>query len=283
MKRKYILTGGKLKSLLILILAIVLLAGCGKEPVETGDTTGSDVVAEEGENTTESTEPDKPEGSEEENILDDELIKNIEEEGKKELEMLKEPQKGEEIAVMTTNMGVMKFRLFGDKAPKAVENFKTHAKDGYYNGIIFHRVIDGFMIQGGDPQGEGYGGESIYGKPFEDEFDLFYRNIGGALSMANAGPNTNGSQFFVVQRTKMPKDLIDQMKSLGAEGGFPDNVIKAYEELGGQPHLDYKHTVFGYCFEGQDVVDKIAKVEKDKNDKPLEPVTIEKLEIVKYE
>lgn len=275
MKIRYILTGGNMKKLLVLLLAVVLLAGCGEKPVETEETSDTGIMVEDTETTTEETE--------EQNTLAEEQIKDLQEEEKKELEMLKMPEKGEEIAVMTTNLGVMKFRLFEDKAPKAVENFKTHAKNGYYNGIIFHRVIDGFMIQGGDPLGEGYGGESIYGEPFEDEFDMFYRNVGGALSMANAGPNTNGSQFFIVQRTEMPENLIDQMKAFGLEGGYPENVIDAYAKLGGQPHLDFKHTVFGYCFEGQDVVDKIAKVEKDEKDKPLEPVTIEKLEIVKYE
>ena len=107
------------------------------------------------------------------------------------------PKEGEEIAVMTTNMGQIKIRFFPEVAPKAVENFKTHSKDGYYNGVIFHRVIEDFMIQSGDPNGNGTGGESIWGGSFEDEFSDKLFNITGSLSMANAGPNTNGSQFFI--------------------------------------------------------------------------------------
>ena len=101
-------------------------------------------------------------------------------------------------AKIKTNMGDMEFVLFPEIAPKAVENFTTHAKNGYYNGLIFHRIIKDFMIQGGDPTGTGCGGESVFGKNFEDEFSLDARNYYGALSMANAGPNTNGSQFFIV-------------------------------------------------------------------------------------
>lgn len=198
------------------------------------------------------------------------------------LEQLELPEKGEEIVVMETNYGIIKMRLFPDVAPKAVENFKTHVENGYYDGLTFHRVIDGFMIQGGDPLGTGVGGESIWGQPFEDEFHINYHNFRGALSMANAGPNTNGSQFFIVQRDTVEESLIDQMAQIGEEGGFPEAVVKAYGELGGTPHLDYRHTVFGQVFEGMDVVDKIAAVKTDLNDKPIQPVIILKVEIAEY-
>nr|WP_093753109.1 peptidylprolyl isomerase [Tepidimicrobium xylanilyticum] len=183
---------------------------------------------------------------------------------------------------METNYGIIKMRLFPDVAPKAVENFKTHVENGYYDGLTFHRVIDGFMIQGGDPLGTGVGGESIWGQPFEDEFHINYHNFRGALSMANAGPNTNGSQFFIVQRDTVEESLIDQMAQIGEEGGFPEAVVKAYGELGGTPHLDYRHTVFGQVFEGMDVVDKIAAVKTDLNDKPIQPVIILKVKIAEY-
>lgn len=198
------------------------------------------------------------------------------------LEQLQAPEKGEEIAVITTSYGDIKIRLFPEVAPKAVENFKTHVKGGYYDGVTFHRVIPNFMIQGGDPEGTGMGGESIWGGPFEDEFDINYRNIRGSLSMANAGPNTNGSQFFIVQNSEVGGDIIGQMKELGEEKGYPELVVNAYKELGGAFWLDFKHTVFGQVIEGMDVVDKIAEVETDSNDKPLEPVIMEKVEIVKY-
>jgi peptidyl-prolyl cis-trans isomerase B (cyclophilin B) len=199
-----------------------------------------------------------------------------------ELEQLQSPAKGEEIAEIRTNHGTIKVRLFPEIAPKAVENFKTHAKDGYYDGVTFHRVISNFMIQGGDPEGTGRGGESIWGEAFEDEFHINYRNIRGALSMANAGPNTNGSQFFIVQGDEIEKDTIEQMKDLGEENGYPIAVIKAYEDLGGAFWLDFKHTVFGQVFEGMDVVDEIARVETDRSDKPLEPVIMEEVRIVEF-
>ncbi len=193
------------------------------------------------------------------------------------------PVKGDTVAVMHTNMGDIKIKLFGSYAPKTVENFTTHAKNGYYNGLIFHRVINDFMIQGGDPTGTGMGGESIWGHSFEDEFAPELHNIRGALCMANAGPNTNGSQFFIVQANTCPAQMLSQMKQIGAEGGFTDDVINDYETLGGTPWLDYRHSVFGYVYEGMDVVDDIARVKVGPNDKPMYDVTIDSLEIITVE
>lgn len=189
---------------------------------------------------------------------------------------LEKPAKGEKIAVMQTNMGDIKIRLFPEVAPKAVENFISHAENGYYDGLIFHRVINDFMIQGGDPTGTGRGGESIYGHSFEDEFDLSARNYRGALSMANAGPNTNGGQFFIVQAKSVDDGLISQMTEL-ADRGFPEEVTENYKKIGGTPWLDFKHTVFGQVFEGMDVVDNIAQVKVGPQDKPVNDVIIEKI------
>ena len=111
----------------------------------------------------------------------------------------------QDLVQMVTSMGNIEIKLFPKQAPKTVENFMKHAKDGYYDGLTFHRVINNFMIQGGDPSGDGTGGNSIWNKPFEDEFSNQLYNIRGALSMANAGPNTNGSQFFIVQNTGSPR------------------------------------------------------------------------------
>ena len=188
---------------------------------------------------------------------------------------LNAPVAGDKIATIKTNMGEIKIKLFPEFAPKAVENFTTHAKNGYYDGLIFHRVINDFMIQGGDPLGTGTGGQSIWGHSFEDEFTGELHNLRGALSMANAGPNTNGSQFFIVQAKEVPEDLLDQMRS-AREDLFPTECIEAYEELGGTPWLDFRHTVFGQVFEGMDVVDAIAKVPADYfSNKPKEDVIIE--------
>ncbi len=187
---------------------------------------------------------------------------------------------GDKTATIFTNMGVIKVRLFPKFAPKAVENFVTHAKEGYYDGLIFHRVIDGFMIQGGDPNGTGTGGESIWGEPFEDEFTPELHNIRGALSMANAGPCTNGSQFFIVQAKEVSEDMLEQLR-MADEKYFPTECINAYEQYGGTPWLDYHHTVFGQVFEGMDAVDAIAGVSADyftnkpKNDVIIEKITVE--------
>ena len=145
-------------------------------------------------------------------------------------------------ATIQTSKGVLDIELFDADAPKTVENFKKLAADGFYNGVIFHRVIPDFMIQGGDPTGTGTGGP---GYKFEDEFND-HKVERGALAMANAGPNTNGSQFFIVT----------------AEA---------------TPWLDGKHTVFGKVTRGMDVVDAIAAAERDGRDRPHDDITIDSI------
>ncbi len=154
-----------------------------------------------------------------------------------------------DVAVIKTNMGTIEIQLFSEVAPKAVENFEGLAKKGYYDGVTFHRVIDNFMIQGGDPTGTGRGGESIWGKPFEDEFSPDYTfDKPGILAMANAGPGTNGSQFFI---TLVPT-----------------------------PWLNNHHTIFGKVIKGMDVVQAIGKVEITKPyDKPVKDVVMEKVTV----
>lgn len=191
---------------------------------------------------------------------------------------LEKPISGDTVAIMHTTMGDIKIKLFKDETPKTFENFTTHAKNGYYNGLIFHRVIKDFMIQGGDPMGTGMGGESIWGRSFEDEFTPNLHNLRGALSMANAGPNTNGSQFFIVQADTCPQNMLSQMEDL--TDAYPPECAKAYAEMGGTPWLDFRHTVFGQVFEGMEVVDKIANTKVGMNDKPMFDVTIESIEII---
>ena len=197
------------------------------------------------------------------------------------MSQLEMPKIGEKIYVMKTNVGEISFRLFNEIAPKACENFITLAKKGYYNGIIFHRVIRDFMIQGGDPTGTGMGGESIWGEAFEDEFDINFRNYRGALSMANAGPNTNGSQFFIVQNSKISDDYINYLKNSDKKI-YPDEVVENYEKNGGAFWLDFKHTVFGQVFKGMEVVDEIANTYCS-NVKPLEDIVILSVEEVVFE
>ncbi|HET9322623.1 MAG TPA: peptidylprolyl isomerase [Gaiellaceae bacterium] len=147
-------------------------------------------------------------------------------------------------ATLHTSEGAIELELYPEDAPKTVENFLKLSRDGFYDGVVFHRVIPDFMIQGGDPTGTGTGGP---GYQFEDEFNR-HRVVRGALAMANAGPNTNGSQFFVVTAEETP-------------------------------WLDGKHTVFGRVTSGMDVVDRISEVERDANDRPRTPVTIERVEL----
>jgi len=192
------------------------------------------------------------------------------------------PAAGETVAIMHTSMGDISIRLFPEHCPLTVENFTTHAKNGYYNGIVFHRVIKDFMIQGGDPTATGCGGESIWGRNFKDEFTPDLHNIRGALSMANAGPGTNGSQFFIVQADSVHPSLLEQMKDARLAESFPAETVAAYEQVGGTPHLDFRHTVFGQVYAGMEVVDAIANVATNQNDKPLEDVTILGIDVVDY-
>lgn len=177
-------------------------------------------------------------------------------------------------AEIKTTLGTIKVQLFPEEAPKTVKNFVQLAQDGYYDGIIFHRVIPDFMIQGGDPTGTGTGGESIFGQPFADEFSDKLFNLNGALSMANAGPNTNGSQFFIVTNQHVPEDMFNQMQA----AHFPDDIIAAYKN-GGIPWLDHRHTVFGQVISGLDIAQKISQVKRDAQDKPLTDVKIERITI----
>ncbi len=215
------------------------------------------------------------------------------------------PEKGEEIAVITMESGkVFKLRFFPNEAPKAVYNFKKHAIDGYFDGLTFHRIIENFMIQGGDPQGDGYGGESVWGEAFADEFNSNLLNITGSVSMANSGANTNGSQFFINTGSPSSVDWDNYEQGFGiyqsdpetftANYGrwikmdiVPEEMKTLYDEKGGNPHLDgyYSttgegHTVFAQVFEGLDVVEELSKVSVDPNsNKPLEPVMIKTVKI----
>lgn len=203
------------------------------------------------------------------------------------------PQNGEEVAVLHTNMGDIYIRLFPQYAPKTVENFKGLINQKYYDGIIFHRVINDFMIQGGDPTGTGRGGESLWGGKFEDEFTANVFNFRGSLAMANAGPNTNGSQFFINQAK--PDEgatgamIKSQLQMYGYKTNVDDKVFENYAQKGGNFHLDgvlspngRGHTVFGQVYEGMDVVDAIANVQVGVGDKPVNTVKIETAEIIKY-
>ena len=218
------------------------------------------------------------------------------------------PEKGEEIAVITMESGeVIKLRFFPDQAPKAVYNFKLHAIQGYYDGLTFHRVVQNFMIQGGDPDGDGYGGESVWEKAFPDEFASNLINIDGAVSMANSGVNTNGSQFFIncTDGVKPNWENYDQGFELYQQDpdaftsrfgkwinmdSVPQEMKDLYNEHGGNPHLDgyyatngEGHTVFAQVFEGMEHVLALSQKEvQEDGQTPAEKIVIKSVEIVVY-
>ena len=164
-------------------------------------------------------------------------------------------------AIFDTSLGSFKAVLYPDYAPRAVENFVTLAQQGFFDGQLFHRVVQDFVIQSGDPTGTGGGGQSIWGVPFADEFSDRLHHYTGALSMANSGKNANQSQFFVVATPadSVPGALAAQME----EAGWRPEVINAYLQAGGAPYLDYLHTVFGQVIEGMEVVEKIGSTAAD--------------------
>lgn len=236
---------------------------------------------------------------------------------------LEMPEKGETIAILHTNMGDITWRFFPDQAPKTVTNFINLAQDGKYDNTIFHRVINDFMIQGGDYENaNGTGGTSSYGSAFEDEFCDKLLNLRGSVSMANSGADTNGSQFFINQTTAEAykskggwdsyvsqwsqasvqlknyasnASMFQQFVNAYGSACYDTNVVSKeiqnlYAENGGNPYLDgaYNavdrgHTVFAQVIDGMDVIDKIAAVETDSSNKPVEDVIIETVEITTYE
>lgn len=214
-----------------------------------------------------------------------EVVKSAETKEDKKVVQYAKPEKGDLIAhIKIKGYGEITVRFFPEQAPLAVENFVTHAKEGYYDGLTFHRIVEDFMIQGGDPDGNGTGGDSIWkneeGKyiPFEDEYSKYLIPMRGALCMANSGANTNGSQFFIVQNKEyMITDLMN-LRTMGLDR----DLVDYYKENGGACWLYQKHTVFGQVIEGLDVLDKVAGVETDSQAAPEKDVIIETIELDIY-
>jgi|GEM_PF-2586534 len=190
-----------------------------------------------------------------------------------------EPAEDEEIAIINTSKGDIALRFFEKQAPKAVENFKTLAKQGFYDGLLFHRIKNNFMIQTGDPEGTGAGGQSSFGEAFEDEFNPSLLNVRGAVAMANAGPNTNKSQFFINQNS-----FVDETSF---SAGLSEKIKDVYREHGGSPFLDGSysttagHTVFAQVIHGMEVVDAIAAAEVE-GEKPVEDILMNSITFIKY-
>lgn len=225
---------------MVVILCAALFSGCGKDVVYSGTTTKTQ--SEETQMTYEGKPTDK--------LLEIDDIEVKEDVTVEEDYATRDPEKGETVAILHTNYGDISMRFLDDVAPLATNNFVTLAKEGRYDKTIFHRVINNFMIQGGDYTNfNGTGGASAYGTEFPNEVSEYASNVRGAVAMANAGPDTNGSQFY-----------INQVDNFYLDGGY---------------------TVFGWVYEGMDVVDAIANVATSA-DKPLDDVIIEYVEVVEY-
>ncbi len=297
------------KIIFLFITSMLLFTSCGNSEVETAEETDQKQIEVTGDENSANDQDDVDNQSvefiEDEQFVEDEQLeeynRQLEEiatmfsEEVTDFPQLEEVKQGDTLAVISTNYGDIKVKLLPEVAPKTVENFITHANNGYYDNITFHRVIKDFMMQGGDPTGTGMGGESIWNEPFEDEVTKSVRHFNGALSMANAGPDTNGSQFFIIANEIPLDETMDEYKAAENEvifvmpttgeefylsDVFPDAVLEKYKEFGGTPQLDLNHTVFGQTIEGYENVVEITNVEVDESDKPVEDVYITGIEII---
>ena len=193
------------------------------------------------------------------------------------------PKEGEKVVSMKLKGydGEIKIKLFPEYAEKGVPSFLEHAEKGYYDGLTFHRVIKDFMIQGGDPKGDGTGGESIYEKGFDDGTDPHLIHAAGAVAYANSGSTaSSGSQFYIVTGQVYDKDQIKEIEDQGYD--FTDNEAEIYSSNGGTPWLDGGYTIFGQVFDGLDIVFDVQNVETDDSDKPKKDVTIEYVKVSEY-
>ena len=257
---------------IIVIVAILWIATGSEEDETTNTVTASDEESSEEEDELDEAEQFKLDLS---NLTSDEIIENAE-------AQMADPEEGETIAIFhIEDYGDITVKFFEDVAPNAVENFITHAEEGYYDGLTFHRVIEEFMIQGGDPEGDGSGGESIWGEDFAEELSTTVLPYKGALCMASQGTGTStlGSQFFIVQA-----NYTDTMESYLSYYGY-SNLLTSYQTYGGDLYdlaIYAQYTTFGQVIDGLDIVDEIAAVDTDDSDKPVEDVIISSIEITTY-
>ena len=287
------------KSILLMCLPILLLllSSCAS----TGTT--DNAAAESPETEVISETPDITPGQDDTPAATPKTV-DLSEYGEIPIPQLEPLTEGEEIALLHTTLGIIKLRFFPGNAPNAVQNFKTLAKSGYYNGVIFHLVLENQMIQSGDPEGTGLGGNSMWGQPFSPETSLGMFHIRGAVSMLRGPePVSQGSQFFIVVNKELSEEVKNELGSykdkqnevvLELEDGtpvpmayrYPVRIIDKYLEDGGIPGLDLQYTVFAQVFDGFDVIDKIASVETSEDEetmgKPLEDIVIEKITFEQY-
>lgn len=271
MKKKIIIV-----AVISIIIAIAVTFMLLNKKDDNKEETGTQTYTTQGNGQTQESTP-----SPETNSKKEEITMTYQEAAQKQMAM---PEIGETIAIFhVKGYGDITVKFFEDVAPKAVENFVTHAKEGYYDGVTFHRVINEFMIQGGDPKGNGTGGESIWGKGFEEELSEALVPYRGSLCMASTGLGnvSLGSQFFITQANPSAT-----MASMLRQYGYPEDLIESYMTYGGYLSLYLQYTIFGQVIDGMDIVDKIAAVEtsqdKATKDRPLTPVVIESIEITEY-
>lgn len=252
--------------LTVMLVLLFVLTGCGDEKVV--------------DNTSNKTAPKTSNTVQNSSKEDSKVSVDYADAATKQMAM---PETGETVAIFhIKNYGDVKVKFFEEEAPKAVENFITHAKEGYYNGVIFHRVINEFMIQGGDPEGTGMGGESIWGTDFEEELSSELVPYRGSLCMASRGLQNSpslGSQFFITQR-----NYSEQMVAYLQSYGYSAELIEQYKKYGGDIlSLYQQYTVFGQVYEGMEIVDRIAAAQTDANDRPEEDVVIESIDVIVIE
>lgn len=260
-------------SVIACVMALVaVLASCGKE-INTSNTSSNSKSSSSSESTTSQETVMSTEETTEASVQD----VNV------EAVNFTPPNEGDDIIVMKIkDYGTVKIRLFPEYAEKGVENFVGLAKKGYYDGLTFHRVINNFMIQGGDPEGTGMGGESIWGDKFDGGTDPHLIHAAGALAYANSGSTaTNGSQFYIVTGEVYSKEDMEMLAERGYQ--FSDSAKEIYTSQGGTPWLDGSYTVFGQVIDGLDIIFKIQQVPTGENDKPKDDVIIESVTIEKYD
>ncbi len=250
-----------------MLVLLFILTGCGEEK-NTKNVTNTTLKQTNNTGNTNTTQNSKKEDSK----------VGVDYKKSAERQMAK-PEAGETVAIIhIRDYGDVKVKFFEEVAPKAVENFVTHAKNGYYNGVTFHRVINEFMIQGGDPEGTGRGGESIWGTDFEEELSTELVPYRGSLCMASRGLENSpslGSQFFITQ-----SNYNEQMASYMQSYGYPADLLEQYKNYGGYLSLYQQYTVFGQVYEGMEIVDRVASVETDESDKPVQDVVIENIDVI---
>ena len=251
------------------LTAAMALVSCGEKSISISESTSKEQAAG---SSSESSEAASDEGSSEAETENSsgrtafgEVVSNF-----------TAPEDGEKIVVMTVkDYGDVKFKLFPEYAEKGVENFISLVEEGYYDGLIFHRIINNFMIQGGDPTGTGRGGECIWGSKFDGGTDPHLIHAAGALAYANSGSTaTNGSQFYIVTGQTFTEEQFDP--------SYPKAAKEAYLKAGGYPWLDGNYTVFGQVIDGLDIVFELQQVATDSSDKPTKDVVIESMKVAEY-